>query len=330
MARHSKPAIAPGEKERFVEFSSLAVYAAVARERSLTVAAQQIGLTQPAVSLVLKQIETSMGIELIDRTKRPVRLTSAGLRFQDYADTMLAEARRIAAVVRQTASTATPKIRLGMIDSASSVLGPHIVNHLKDHAEKLTIRGGINRTIRDEFLGRELDIVVTTDSFDAEGGLERHELFRDPLLIVAPAEFRDRSLNGLREIARQLPLVRYNRDSTLGVQIDVFLRRLGLEPANRYEIDTTDSLFRMVSAGPGWAITTAICLLQAQHSLGIATPSLLPGSTVSRCINLIAREGEHGKIPKQVSRVCRSVLNATLLPQLQNLLPALRKEQFRI
>lgn len=81
---------------------------------------------------------------------------------------------------------------------------------------------------------------------------------------------------------------------------------------------------------PGWAITTAICLLQAQHSLGTATASLLPGANVSQCINLIAREGEHDKIPKQVSKVCRSVLNAALIPQLQNLLPELRKDQFRI
>ncbi|KAB0265128.1 LysR family transcriptional regulator [Microvirga brassicacearum] len=319
------------DREQFVELSSLAVFAEIVHERSLTAAAKKVGLTQSAVSQVLKQIEVMVGVELIDRTARPLRVTPAGVRFQVYADSMLLEARKISAAVRQSAQAAFPKIRLGLTDSFASTFGPHIVPHLQSRAQQLTLRSsGINATIREALLGRELDLIVTTDPFDSVEGLERHELFRDPFLLVTPAEYSGLSIDGLRGLAHQLPLVRYSRRSSLGVHVDVHLRRLGLEPVDRFEMDSSDTLLSMVSAGPGWALTTALCLLHARHFVGKARLDPLPGPRTSRCFYLIARKEEHGDMPRQVARICRSVLLDTVLPEIQTLIPWVNKDLFII
>lgn len=317
-------------REQFVELSSLAVFAAIADERSLTAAGKKVGLTQSAVSQVLKAIEVTMGVELVDRAKRPLRLTSAGLRFQAYATSMLAEARKITAAVRESARTSLPKIRLGSVDSFTSTFGPHLVLHLQGRAEQLTLRSGINVTMREALLAREVDFIVTTDPLESEDHLERHEICRDPLLLVTPAEYPHMSLDGLKGLASHLPLVRYSRRSSLGVQVDVHLRRLGIEPADRFEIDTSDALIGMVYAAPGWAVSSAICLLQARHFIGKARMTQLPGPSASRRIYLIARPGEHGDTPRQVAEICRTVLYEKLLPEISLSMPWLDRDAFSI
>lgn len=320
----------PADRERFIELTSLALFSVVSRELSLTQAASQMGMTQSAVSQALKQVERTLGVELLDRSRRPLRLTAAGMQFQSYADAMLREARQMPALVRRSAQIASPVVRLGLVDSFASVFGPHLVHHLQNRADRLTIRSGINSTIEEAFSNRELDLIVTTQSLDSEDGLERHELFQDPLVLVAPPGYVDRSIDSLRELSAKVPLVRYGRRSSLGVQIDVHLRRLGIEPPNRFEIDSTDTLLRMVSAGPGWAVTTAICLLQAEHSIGAANVLTLPGPSVSRGMTLVARRGEQSEMPQQLAKICRNVLGRDLLPRLRELLPWIRKDVFRI
>lgn len=322
---------ARSDREQFVELSSLAVFAEIVHQRSLTAASKKVGLTQSAVSQVLKQIEATVGVELIDRSARPLRVTPAGVRFQIYADAMLLEARKISATVRQSAQAAFPKIRLGLTDSFASTFGPHIVPHLQNRAEQLTLRSsGFNATIREALLGRELDLIVTTDPFDSVEGLERYELFRDPFLLVTPPEYSGLSIDGLRGLAQVLPLVRYSRRSSLGVHIDVHLRRLGLEPVDRFEMDSSDTLLSMVSAGPGWAVTTALCLLHACHSVGKARLNPLPGPRTSRCFYLIARREEHGDMPRKVARICRTVLLEKVFPEIQTLIPWVHKDLFSI
>ncbi|MFC5508635.1 LysR family transcriptional regulator [Bosea massiliensis] len=325
------PAKARLDREQFVELSSLAVFTEIVRERSLTAASKKVGLTQSAVSQLLKQIELLLGVELIDRTARPLRVTPAGVRFLAYADSMLLEARKISTAVRQSARAAFPKIRLGLTDSFASTFGPHIVPHLQSRAEQLTLRSsGINTTIREALLARELDLIVTTDPFDSIDGLERHELFRDPFLLVSPADYSGLSIDGLRGLAHQLPLVRYSRRSSLGIHIDVHLRRLGIEPVDRFEMDSSDTLLSMVTAGPGWALTTALCLLHARHFVGNARLDPLPGPRTSRCFYLIARREEHGDMPQQIARICRSLLVEKVIPDMKTIIPWLNNDLFKL
>ena len=68
-----------------IEDSRLKVFLAVAREGSFTIAARKLGISQPAVSQNVAELEKSLGVELFERSRGSVRLTSAGHTFQEYA-----------------------------------------------------------------------------------------------------------------------------------------------------------------------------------------------------------------------------------------------------
>jgi DNA-binding transcriptional LysR family regulator len=91
-----------------VELRHLRVFEAVARLKSFTRAADELSITQPALSRTIQQLEDALGVALLDRSSRHVETTKAGQQFLDHVERVLAELERGFAAVRRQAT-----IRLG-------------------------------------------------------------------------------------------------------------------------------------------------------------------------------------------------------------------------
>jgi DNA-binding transcriptional LysR family regulator len=91
-----------------VELRHLRAFVAVATSRSFTRAAEQLFITQPALTRTIRQLESLLGAVLIDRGTHPVSLTPAGEEFLPYASRILGDLETGAGAIRQHAS-----IRLG-------------------------------------------------------------------------------------------------------------------------------------------------------------------------------------------------------------------------
>jgi DNA-binding transcriptional LysR family regulator len=85
-----------------VELRHFRAFAAVARERSFTRAAERLLVTQPALTRTIQQLEATLEVQLLDRTSRHVNLTDSGTEFLAHAERVLAAAdQALAAVTRQ-------------------------------------------------------------------------------------------------------------------------------------------------------------------------------------------------------------------------------------
>src|ERR1700674_3257908 len=73
-----------------VSLHQLSVFRAVARHQSFTRAAEELYISQPAVSAHVRELERLYGVELFDKVGRRVRLTEAGRLLEDYAHRLLA------------------------------------------------------------------------------------------------------------------------------------------------------------------------------------------------------------------------------------------------
>lgn len=87
-----------------VELRHLRVFEAVARLRSFTQAADELNITQPALSRTIRQLEDALGVTLLDRSSRHVETTSAGRGFLEHVERVLAELERAFGAVRRQAS----------------------------------------------------------------------------------------------------------------------------------------------------------------------------------------------------------------------------------
>ncbi len=113
-----------------MDLKQLNAFIAIADSRSFSAAATKTGLSQPSLSRLLKQLETDMGVELVDRYHRPLHLTEAGTFFYDKISAILTEIDTVTSMT-QRLSTPSSMLNIGFVPSVLYGLLPEIIAMLK-------------------------------------------------------------------------------------------------------------------------------------------------------------------------------------------------------
>ena len=111
-----------------MELRTINTFLHIAELHSFSRAARELGYSQSAVSSQIAQLEAELGTPLFDRVGKTVRLTDAGLTFQDYARTLLATAQQAKAAL-QPAREVRGTLRIALADSVCSTFLPDLLLH---------------------------------------------------------------------------------------------------------------------------------------------------------------------------------------------------------
>lgn len=113
-----------------MDLKQLKAFIAIADLKSFSAAASKTGLSQPTLSRLLKQLETDMGVELIDRYHRPLHLTEAGAFFYDKISAILTEIDTVTSMT-QRLSAPSAALNIGFVPSVLYGLLPEVIAKLK-------------------------------------------------------------------------------------------------------------------------------------------------------------------------------------------------------
>jgi DNA-binding transcriptional LysR family regulator len=314
--------------KREFDLHGLRVFLAVAETGSMTTAAGRRGLTQSAVSQLIRQLEEYMGAVLIDRSQRPVALTATGRVLQRRAQAIIGDVEALEVAVRHAGSSKVQELNIGVVDSFASTVGPALIKSLlKTTATHLSFRSGLAHDQAEGLLSRNLDFIITSDPLDDVDGLERHVILTEPFLLLMPQNLdATPEVPDLKFLAAAHPLIRFSARSQIGAQIERHLRRLGVRAARLLEVDATDTLVAMVSAGLGWAIATPFCLLQARGNMRGVRTLPFPAAGFNRQLHLIARAGEHGELPQRIVDLSCEIVRRECMQEIRRLAPWLKHE----
>ena len=167
----------------------------------------------------------------------------------------------------------------------------------------------------------------TSDPLDDVDGLDRYAILSEPFLLLLPDRMGSATeLQDLRKLAAAHSLIRFSARSQIGGQIERHLRRLGVKAARLLEVDATDTLVAMVSAGLGWAIATPFCLLQAGARMKGVRSLPFPAAGLNRQLHLITRAGEYGDLPQRIVELSCEIVRRECLPEIKRLVPWLRQQ----
>jgi DNA-binding transcriptional LysR family regulator len=299
------------------DLRSLEAFALTCRKGSMAAAAERLGMTQPAVSQIIKCLETSLGVGLIDRSHRPLLLTASGVFLRDAAEQLLADAQRIPSRLREIEGGFPPGLRIGVVDSLASPFVPDLLSSLQPSLRTLSVAAGLAPVLREAFASFRFDIIITNDPTDDLDGLVRHTILTEPYILLVPASFAEAGdVLDLETLSRTLNLVRWSAESQIGADIERHLRRLRIEIPRRYEFDSSDTLVGIVAAGLSWAILTPLCLVNSISRLGTARALPFPGPKFSRKLSIISRAGELDKVAQRLAHVSRNILKEKYLPDM--------------
>lgn len=310
------------KKRAELDVRSLRIFEAAASTGTLSLAATQMGVTQSAVSQAIAQIEQTLGTQLLDRSRRPFKLTAAGIALSRHARQIVDDMDRLISLVRDADLANRPAIRVGMIDSFAATVGPAIVKRITENASQLLFWSGLANSHAQALINRQLDLIITSDPQEDMDKLVRRPIFTEPFLIAVP-KGREEELRGadLAQLVQDHPLIRFSARSHFGAIVERHLRRSGHTPHQYLEIDSSDIVMAMVAADLGWAITTPLCLLQGRAHIANVAVLPLPGPSLSRTIYQLSREGEHQDMAAHCFQASRSALENEVFDELRMLVP---------
>ncbi|KKC24786.1 LysR family transcriptional regulator [Sphingomonas sp. SRS2] len=304
---------------------ALEVAATVIQEGSMSAAAAQLGLTQSAVSQAMKRAEAQVEVTLVHRDRRPLVPTEAGRVLAAHIHEIAVRVERAIEDIRAAASRPEHQdLRLGMVDTFASTVGPLLIRDLMEGsiALRVTAFSGLAHAHADALMRHEIDAAISSDLMDELDGLTRFPLFREPFVLVCPAPLAE-SLNGrpLRDVLLEHRLIRYSARSHMGMQIERHLRRLRIEHEQVLSFDTSDSLLAMVAGGVGVAITTPLCLAQGAMNRSALVVLPLPSPGFSRELTLITRRDEFDTLGPRIADAARGMLRRHMVPQIAAQIP---------
>lgn len=242
---------------------------------SMSEAARRLDLTPAAIAQQVRTLEKEMGVKLLVRSGRTVKQTEAGAMLATHARTLLKDINHLKALLN-TDSTGG-ELRLGSINTAMlSLLPKMLIKFTKTQPDtKVFIYPGPSAKLYEDVLRGDLDAAICLHpNFVLSKSLSWVSLCKEPLVLLAP---KNLSMNNPMEILKNKPFIRYDRNVGGGKLADQCLRRMGITPNERLELNSILSIAMMVEAELGVSIVPDINspLLNALHIKKIALPQAL-------------------------------------------------------
>lgn len=310
-----------------LDIRSLKAFVRLAHSGSFQQTANQLQVSTSALSQTIQQLEQQLGQTLFDRSTRPVCTTRYAEQILPAVQQLVDDALALEHRIVQAAGHGQQRLRLGCIDSFAATVGPALIAGLDTQNNAMQLFSGLTPDITKQLVGHEIDFAVCTDPMTEHESIHCTSLFHEWWIAVLPKALAPRTLKSGKDligISTEMDFVRYSLRSRIGIQIERFLVHHGIRAPRRFELDATDSLLSLVSAGMGWAISSPLCLLQSRHYIDMVQIVALPRSTNgSREFYLLWRDDTPRERAETLVRMIRQVLMHRTLPDIKSSLPAL-------
>lgn len=231
----------------------LAYVVEVQRTPTLTEAARRLGVSQPALSQSLSELERRIGVPLFERTGRQRTLTEAGREFARFAAEVLGRADRLDDWLAAHREGEAGRLHVGMIDAASLYVLPEVIGAFRRAHPGVRLRVTVDSStaLLEQLTRFDLDLAFVIGPVSAE--FEAREVLTEPLYLYGPRDERGRGQR-LEMLSSESEWALYPTDSQTRALIDAGLAAAGLRANVTLESGNPQILRQMVALGLGWSV----------------------------------------------------------------------------
>ena len=239
-----------------VSFRQLRAFILIAETSSFTRTAEQLHLSQPALSYSIRKLEESMGLQLLARNTRSVELTPAGEHFLPQARRMLRDMNDAVRDARDTLSLSRGTLRLAALPTAAASFLPIAIAAFQRENPGVTVSLLDGRA--GEIMGwvqrGEVDAGISSLPDDLSG-LSFVRLLDDNLVLLS---YKDPQRDGQDDWKRQ-PYIALTPDTSIRPLADAALRYLNVDPVPAWEVAHMSTATALVREGLGFSLLPASC-----------------------------------------------------------------------
>ncbi|WBF67347.1 LysR substrate-binding domain-containing protein [Desulfovibrio subterraneus] len=245
-----------------MELRLMEQFVAVAETLHFGRAAERLHMSQPPLSMAMQRLEGELGVTLLERNRRGVRLTAAGEVFLAEVRQVLAGAQRAMTLTRRTARGEAGMLRLGCMGPAVAAGLPALVHGFRQQHPDVRILLEEQVSVRQLAMLRDgaLDLAVVRLHGELPAGMQVRLLFRDEYVAAVPQSHPSAAKEMVRmEDMRDDSLILYPR--SMGAELyDAVIAAChgaGFSPRIEQEVATKSTTLALVAAGLGVAFVPA-------------------------------------------------------------------------
>jgi LysR family transcriptional regulator, pca operon transcriptional activator len=294
----------------------LEVFVEVARQGSVTLAAEALGLTQPAVTRALRELEAVCGKPLVERHGRGIRLSPYGDMFRHHAGRSLALARDGVAMLQGLEAGEGPQLSVGALPTVSATLVPDALAALGagESRSRFSVTTGDNRYLLDRLRRGDLDLVVgRLPAPEHMVGIDFEPLFHERVAVVVAAGHPLAGLAHLPPGALQsYPVLMPSKGSIIRPLVErLFLEQgLGMPQAPVETVSATFGRRFVLDHGAIWIISQGV--VRADLRAGVMRALALDTKSTQGPVGLCMRS-EH-QLSELGLRFCACLRNLCSAP----------------
>ena len=291
-----------------MDLRSIKYFVQIADVGSITRAAHHLGVAQPALTRHVRDMEQELGMQLLVRLPRGVRLTGAGRQFLELCRRILREFARVKEELRANAEVLRGRVILGMTPTMGQLLLPGSVERARRQCPQVALKvvEQFSTSLYDALLTGRVDVAVLTNPAPSRA-LKLTPLLSEPIVVLGAPQLRGtRRFFSLAELAKTPIITTEGIAALVEEQIARYGARLNIE----VEIDSVDAIRRLLLRG----VCTTLMPISTFHediSAGNIAAFQISDASVHRTLFLAhPAEGCQSAAVEEISQIVTTETNA--------------------
>lgn len=272
-----------------ITMKHLRYFEALAQHGHFGRAAEACAISQPALSVQVRELEEILGAPLVERGTRQIRLTSLGEAFALRVRDILRGVDELADLARASYSPLVGRLRIGVIPTVAPYLLPAIIKDLMQHSPGLDLRPreAITQKLIEELADARLDTAIVALPV-SEPSLEEVALFDEEFILVRPLDDAQKPVPN-SEMLREMRLLLLEEGHCFRDQAISFCNTSSSLPRDLMEGSSLSTLVQMVGAGIGVTLIPEMAVPIETRSAAVSVVRL-PHPRPSRTIGMVWRK----------------------------------------
>jgi len=246
--------------------NQLQIFLKVVQTQSVTKAAEELHLTQPAVSIQLKNFQDQFDIPLTEVVGRKIYITDFGREIGEAAENVVNQVYAINYKTLAYKGQLTGRLKISVVSTGKYVMPYFLADFMKQHDGIELMMDVTNKNkVVESLENNEVDFALVS-ILPNTLNIEKFDLLQNKLFLVGSAETKLKKAASTKEIFKDLPLIFREKGSGTRQTMENFFERNNISVLKKMELTSNEAVKQSLLAGLGYSIMPLIGIKNELHN----------------------------------------------------------------
>jgi DNA-binding transcriptional LysR family regulator len=246
--------------------NQLQIFLKIVQTKSITKASEELNLSQPAVSIQLKNLQDQFDIPLTEVVGRKIYITDFGLEIAEAAEKVINQVHAINYKTLAYKGQLTGRLKISVVSTGKYVMPYFLTNFMKQHRGIELLMDVTNKNkVVESLENNEIDFALVS-VLPNSLHIEKLDLLQNKLYLVGNTETTFKKTKSTKEIFKDLPLLFREKGSGTRQTMESFIEHNKITALKKMELTSNEAVKQSLLAGLGYSIMPLIGIKNELHN----------------------------------------------------------------